>query len=440
MSEAGRFVERLFQRDGSMLCIGGIPAEQLAGQAGTPVFVYDREIMRRSLARLRAALPRRFDVYYSIKANPNRAILRVFLEEGCGLEVASSGELRLALAAGADPRRVLFAGPGKTIEELECAVAAKIAEIHVESADEIEALGAVAARHAVRVGVAIRVNPGEEAQGGAMRMGGRASQFGVDEEILESVIDRVLAAPGLDFRGIHLFIGTQILDHEVLALQYGNGLAIAERAARHAKRPIDTLDLGGGLGIPYYTNDRELDVEAYGRAVHELLETRAAVPALAHAQLLIEPGRHLVGESGVYVCRVIRVKESRGKTFVITDGGMHHHLAASGNLGQVIKRNFPIAVINRLAEPPSLRADVVGPLCTPLDVLGRDVELPAVRPGDLIGVFQSGAYARTASPLEFLSHRTPAEILVTNGRSEIVRRPRLPDDRGTNAEETANDG
>jgi len=427
MSEMG-LVERLFRRDGSMLCIGGIPVERLAGQAGTPVFVYDREIMRRSLARLRVVLPSRFDVFYSIKANPNQAILRVFLEEGCGLEVASAGELHVALAAGADPRRVLFAGPGKTTEELEYAVASRIAEVHVESADEIDTLAEVAARHGVRVGVAIRVNPGEEAQGGAMRMGGRSSQFGVDEELLESVIDRVLAAPGLVFRGIHLFIGTQILDHAVLARQYANGLAIAERAARHAKRPIDTLDFGGGLGIPYYAGDRPLDVEAYGRAVHALLATRAAAPALARARFLLEPGRHLVGESGVYVCRVIRVKESRGKTFVITDGGMHHHLAASGNLGQVIKRNFPIAVINRLAEPASLRADVVGPLCTPLDVLGRDVELPAVRPGDLIGVFQSGAYARTASPLGFLSHRTPAEILVTSGRFEIVRCPRAPDD------------
>ncbi len=427
MSSIESLIDRLFQREGSMLCIGGVAAERLAGEAGTPLFVYDHEIMRGSLSRLRAALPDRFDVYYSIKANPHPRILRVFLDEGCGLEVASAGELQIALASGAEPRRVLFAGPGKTERELERAVAARIAEVHIESMDEIDALAAAASAHDARAGVAIRVNPSAEAQGGAMRMGGRPSPFGVDEEQLESAIARVLAAPQLVFRGIHLFIGTQILDHDVLVRQYAHGLEIAERAARHAQRPIETIDFGGGLGIPYYDGDRPLDVEAFGRAVHALVVARASSPALAAARFLLEPGRHLVGESGVYVCRVIRVKASRGKTFVVTDGGMHHHLAASGNLGQVIKRNFPIAVLNRLDEARTLRADVVGPLCTPLDVLARDVELPPVRTGDLIGVFQSGAYARTASPVGFLSHPTPAEILVDRGRLEVIRQPRMPD-------------
>ena len=395
--------------------------DRLAAAAGTPVFVYDRGIMRSSLARLRAALPSRFDVYYSIKANPNSRILRVFLEEGCGVEVASLGEMNAALAGGADPGRVLFAGPGKTVSDLDCAVTARIAEVHVESIDEIDTLAAVARSRGARFGVAIRVNPSAEAQGGAMRMGGRPSPFGLDEELLESAIDRVLTTPELAFRGVHLFIGTQILDADVLARQYEHGLDIAERAARQARRPLDTVDFGGGLGIPYYTGDRALDVEAYGRAVHALLDGRASSSAFANAKFLIEPGRYLVGESGVYVSRVIRVKESRGKTFVVTNGGMHHHLAASGNLGQVIKRNFPIAVLNRLDEPSTQRVDVVGPLCTPLDVLARDVELPSVRPGDLIGVFQSGAYARTASPLGFLSHPTPAEILVDQGSFDVIR-------------------
>jgi len=428
MSDVARLVDRLFGSDGSTLCVGGVPVDRLVERAGTPVFVYDGGTMRRGLARLRAALPRRFDVYYSIKANPNQAILRVFLDEGCGLEVASEGEIRQALAAGCEPGRVLFAGPGKTRDELECAVASGIAEIHIESTDEIDTLSALAVRRGAQVGVAIRVNPGEEAQGGAMRMGGRPSQFGVDEEILDSVLDRVLAAPGLVFRGVHLFIGTQILDHEVLTRQYAKGLEIAVRAARHAGRPVETVDFGGGLGIPYYAGDRELDVETYGRGVHGLLGTHGGLPELAGARFLIEPGRFLVGESGVYVARVIRVKESRGKSFVITDGGMHHHLAASGNLGQVIKRNFPIAVLNRLGEPTAMRADVVGPLCTPLDVLARDVELPSIQAGDLIGVFQSGAYARTASPTGFLSHPTPPEVLVSNGRAEVVRRRGAPDD------------
>jgi diaminopimelate decarboxylase len=424
MSLVESLIDRLFGREGSMLCIGGVSAERLADRLGTPLFVYDAEIMRASLARLRAALPERFDVYYSIKANPHPRILRVFLDQGCGLEVASGGELQTALQAGADAQRVLFAGPGKTQVELEVAVRSRIGEIHVESLDEIDTLAAVARSERAQVGVAIRVNPSAEAQGGAMRMGGKPSQFGVDEERLESALDRVLASPELTWRGLHLFVGTQILDPEVLARQYAHGLEIAERAAAHAERSVATIDFGGGLGIPYYEGDRPLDVEAYGRAVQALLQAK---PALAGARLLLEPGRHLVGESGVYVCRVIRVKESRGKTFVVTDGGMHHHLAASGNLGQVIKRNFPIAVLNRQNEARTLRADVVGPLCTPLDTLARDVELPMVRPGDLIGVFQSGAYARSASPLGFLSHPTPTEFLVDRGSIEVIRLPAQPD-------------
>ena len=424
MSLVESLIDRLFGREGERLCIGGIAAERLASEVGTPLFVYDAEIMRASLSRLRAALPERFDVYYSIKANPHPKILRVFLEQRCGLEVASAGELRTALQAGADPHRVLFAGPGKTEAELAHAVRSRIGEIHVESEDEIDTLASVVRSERAQVGVAIRVNPSAEAQGGAMRMGGKPSQFGVDEERLESALGRVLASPELTWRGLHLFVGTQILDHEVLARQYAHGLEIAERAVAYAKRPIETIDFGGGLGIPYYEGDRALDVEAYGRAVHAVLQAK---PALAATRLLLEPGRHLVGESGVYVCRVIRVKESRGKTFVVTDGGMHHHLAASGNLGQVIKRNFPIAVLNRQNEARTLRADVVGPLCTPLDTLARDVELPMVRPGDLIGVFQSGAYARSASPLGFLSHATPTEILVDRGGIEVIRRPQQPD-------------
>ncbi len=422
MNQTAALIERLFSRDGSMLCIGGIPVERLVEQAGTPVFVYDREIMRTSLARLRAALPSRFDVFYSIKANPAQAVLRVFLDEGCGLEVASGGEIGQALAAGCSARRMLFAGPGKTDAELDHAVASGLAEIHVESMDEIDTLASIAARRGTITGVAIRVNPGAEVQGGAIRMGGRPSPFGVDEEQLELAIDRVLGAPGLALRGIHLFSGTQILDHELLARQYAHGLDLAERAARRAGRALGTVDFGGGLGIPYFDSDHELDVEALGRAVHDLVEARGGRHELAGAQFVLEPGRYLVGESGVYLCRVIRVKESRGKVFVVTDGGMHHHLAASGSLGQAIKRNFPIGVVNRLTEPAAMRADVVGPLCTPLDVLGRGVALPTVRAGDLIGVFQSGAYARTASPLGFLSHGAPPELLVDRGRSRIVRR------------------
>ncbi|HKQ60687.1 MAG TPA: diaminopimelate decarboxylase [Candidatus Polarisedimenticolaceae bacterium] len=422
MAELPAPVARHFDHRAGELLVGGVSVGEIARQHGTPLFVYDRGVMDGKLARLRAALPAGFSVYYSIKANPCAAILRGFLAQGCGLEVASSGELVQALAAGCAPGKIVFAGPGKTTAELEHAVERQIGEIHVESLDEIAQLAAIAARRGTRARIGLRINPGEEAQGGAMRMGGKPAPFGIDEEALDPALDAALAAPALEFRGIHLFTGTQILDAAVLVRQYAAGLAIARRATQRAGSALATVDFGGGLGVPYYAGERELDLERLRTELAELFAREARGAEFAGTSFLVEPGRFLVAESGIYLTRVTTVKRSRGKRFVVVDGGMHHHLAASGNLGQVIKRNFPLAVLGRLGAAPSGPADVVGPLCTPLDVLGRDVELPEVVPGDLIGVFQSGAYARAASPLGFLSHPTPPEVLVEGGRATLVRR------------------
>jgi diaminopimelate decarboxylase len=402
------------------LVVGGIPVRLLAEKYRTPLFVYDMKILDRKLAALRGALPARFQICYSVKANPNRTILRHFLSRGCGLEIASAGEFHRALQAGCQPARMLFAGPGKTEAELTLVLSRGIGEIHIESLTEAQRIGDIGRRLGVRARIAIRVNPAGEAEGGAMRMGGRPAAFGLDEEILDEVLAQVLADQCLVLRGIHLFAGTQILDASIVANQYRHGLDVARRAARRIGGPLLTVDFGGGLGIPYFAHEKELDLEQLRSELKALFGEVEADAAFQGTQFLVEPGRFLVGEAGVYVARVNDIKVSRGKKFLILDGGMNHHLAASGNLGQTIKRNYPVALVNKLGAPAQETVDVAGPLCTPLDTLARGVELPRAEIGDFFGVFQSGAYARSASPLGFLSHPTPPEICVDTGQDVLV--------------------
>jgi diaminopimelate decarboxylase len=419
---------RLFPDSRQELFVDGLGISTLAGRFGTPLFVYDGGIMDRAWERLRAALPAECSIAYSVKANPNPAILRRFVAKGAGLEIASGGELELALSAGCAPQAMLFAGPAKTETEIELALKHDIGEIHLESAREAQRVHAVARRTGSGARVAVRVNPSDEAQGGAMRMGGRSAPFGVDEEALHEVIAIVLSRATLEFTGIHIYSGTQILDEAVLLRQYRKAVAIARSLAARYGIQVRTLDLGGGLGIPYFPGENPLDLDGLREGLQDLLGRCRRDPLLADARFVLEPGRALVGEAGIYVTRVIDVKVSRGRKFVIVDGGMHHHLAASGNLGQVIKRNFPVALVERLEDAAQETVDVVGPLCTPLDVLARDVRLPAPKVGDLVGVFQSGAYARTASPLGFLSHPTPPEVLVDRGTATLIRRRGTPSD------------
>jgi diaminopimelate decarboxylase len=287
---------------------------------------------------------------------------------------------------------------------------------------EVERISAISRKLGLRGPVALRVNPGGEVQGGAMRMGGKPAPFGIDEEKVDTVIERVVSDPALEFRGIHLFTGTQILDHAVLIRQYREGIEIALKVARALRRPLHTLDFGGGLGIPYFPGETELNMESLRNELDALMRDVRREPLFSGTCFMLEPGRYLVGDAGTYVARVTDVKTSRGKKFIILDGGMNHHLAASGNLGQVIKRNFPIAILNKMDQKPTERVDVVGPLCTPLDVLARELDLPVAEVGDLIGIFQSGAYARTASPLGFLSHPSPPEVLVEDGQVRLIRR------------------
>ncbi len=410
-------LDEFFGIDAGELAIGGISVSRLAEDYQTPLFIYDAAVLRRQLDRLRRTLPQGVDLYYSVKANPNRAIIATFVEAGLGLEVASGGELLRALAAGGAAERIVFAGPGKSKAELQLALREGVGAIHVESDEELELLTQLDGE----APVSVRFNPVAAAAGGALRTGGQPSQFGFDEERLDEVITRIISRPGLRFRGVHMFAGTQILDADVLVRQWRHAIDVAARVGTLVGAPLATVDLGGGLGIPYFDHQRALDLDAVRCLAAELFTEVERDRRLTATRFILEPGRYLTGPMGVYLCRVLAVKRSRGSTFVVVDGGMHHHLAASGNLGQVIRRDHPIVNASRLTAEPVSETVVVGPLCTPLDTIGRRARLPATKPGDLMAVLQSGAYALTASPVGFLSHPMPAEVFVEHGTVCLIR-------------------
>jgi diaminopimelate decarboxylase len=408
----------LFEINGDDLVLGGLPVRAIVGEVGSPAYLYDGQLMRRAYRRLAGALAGFASIYYSAKANPAEAVIRLFLQEGAGIEIASLGEYRAAVAAGATPDHILFAGPGKRRAELEAVIEGGVGEIHIEGVDEIERLRSIGKP----VSASIRINPVPTVQAGAMRMGGKATAFGFDEEDLDTAIAAVASAGNIELVGIHVYGGTQILDAEALLGQWRHAIALAARVARTTGKPLKTIDLGGGLGIPYYAGDKPLDLDAVAAAVPELTALLKSEPLIAGARAIVEPGRFLVGEAGLYVSEINAVKQSRGTRFLVMEGGMNHHLAASGNLGQVIKRNYPVVAPARMTAPSDAPATLVGPLCTPLDTLARDAGLADLKAGDLVAVLQSGAYGLTASPINFLSHPHPAEALVENGRIEAINR------------------
>ena len=397
------------------LIVGGVAVKDIVSKVGSPVFVYDGALMRNTYRGLATALGDSVAIHYSVKANPQPAIIRLFAEEGAGVEIASVGEYRAAVQAGVSTERILFAGPGKRRTELEEVIAGGIGEIHLESYEEIERIDAIGCTNGRRVKAAIRINPVSASQAGAMRMGGKPTAFGFDEEDLEGLLQGITRAANIDLVGVHVYGGTQILDADALTRQWRHAIDLAVRVATLLGKPLKTIDLGGGLGIPYHSGEKILDLERVAAAMPPLFSALKSSPLIAEARLIVEPGRFLVGPAGIYVASVNAVKRSRGKRFLITDGGMHHHLAASGNLGQIIKRDYPLVAPTKMDAVRLYDATVVGPLCTPLDTLAREALLPDLVSGDLIAILQSGAYGPTASPGRFLSHSPPAEVLIENG-------------------------
>jgi diaminopimelate decarboxylase len=394
-----------------VLTIAGQDAEHWIAKAGdTPLFVYDIAIVEARIARLRAAMPERLRLHYAIKANPHPDMLAAVAPLIDGLDVASGGELEKALAvkkAGV----VSFAGPGKRDDELELAIA-RGATLNVESEGEAERALAIGDRLGKTPCMAIRVNPDFDLKGSGMKMGGRASPFGIDAARVPALVRR-LAAAGAEWRGFHIYAGSQALNPQAIVETQAATVALARRLGDEASAAARHVNLGGGFGIPYFAGDVAVDIEAVGSALDETLE-REGDPDCEYA---IELGRWLVGECGVYLTRVIDVKESQGERFVVVDGGLHHQLAASGNFGTVVRRNYPVAIAGRMAGEQTVEQSVVGSLCTPLDRLGDKVALPPARVGDAIAIFLAGAYGFTASPGLFLGH-PPARELFVRGAAE----------------------
>ena len=392
------------------LAVGGMPLDRLTARVGsTPYFAYDRRLLSERIELLRATLPPALHLSYAVKANPMPAVVQHLGGLVDALDVASTLEMQTALDTQMPAGRISFAGPGKTAAEIMQAVAAGVT-IEMESATEARRVIQAGEMLGVRPRVAVRVNPDFQVKGSGMRLGGGPQQFGVDAEQVPEFLTS-LAAADLEFLGFHVFAGSQNLNAEILCEAQGKTVELILALAEAAPAPVQYVNLGGGFGIPYFDKDAPLDLAAIGTNLAELVDNRIA-PNLPDAEIAIELGRYIVGECGVYVTRVIDRKVSRGRTYLVVDGGMHHQLAASGNFGQAIRRNYPIAVGNRIAEPAESAATVVGCLCTPLDLLGDDVRLADAQIGDSIVLFQAGAYGLTASPTAFLGHPLPTEVLV----------------------------
>ncbi len=392
---------------GGVLRIGGVGVDRLAARVGTtPFFAYDRALITRRIADVRATLPEDIELSYAVKANPMPAVLAHVGGLVDGLDVASAGELGKALDTTVPARRISFAGPGKTAVELTQAVAAGVT-VELESVTELARVRDVGDQLGLRPRVALRVNPDFAVRGAGMRLGGGPQQFGIDAELVPDVLKEL---GDLDFQGFHVFAGSQNLDAESICEAQRATVDLVLGLAESAPGPLQYVNLGGGFGIPYTPRDSPLDLTVIGENLAKLLDVSIR-PRLPEARVVIELGRYLVGQAGVYVTRVVDRKVSRGKTFVVVDGGLHHQLAASGNFGQKIRRNYPLSVATRVAGEEET-VTVVGCLCTPLDLLGDKVSLPQARIGDLVAVFQAGAYGLTASPTAFLGHPAPPEVLV----------------------------
>lgn len=399
-----------FEQQHGELLIGGIPISQIVEEHGTPLYIYDKQILKWRHRILRQALPNDLKIYYAVKANPNLEIIRELANLYDGSDIASKGEMLKAIEAGVAPEKMSFAGPGKNIDDLYFAIEQGIATISVESEREIDHIKAICRELQKEARILIRVNPDFELASSGMKMGGGPKQFGIDSERVPETIRKLQGDEWVKLEGIHIFAGSQNLRAQAILEAFSKIFDYCENLSAEVDVRLKTVNLGGGFGIPYFAHDSELDVETVAKGLQQLLANYRN--RLIGTQFRIELGRYIVGECGLYVAKILYRKVSRGQVFLIIDGGLHHHLAASGNFGQsVVRRPFPITVVNRLNNPLE-KVNVVGPLCTPLDTFGMQVLLPKTAEGDLITVMSSGAYGYSASPIAFLSHQPPKEIVL----------------------------
>jgi diaminopimelate decarboxylase len=395
---------------GAMLLIGGRRADALVAEAGdTPLFVYDLGLVDAKIARFRAAFPD-IHLHYAMKANPYAPLLRHVAKQVDGVDIASAGEMDLALGAGVKPSTISFAGPGKRDEDLSDAIHEGVT-LNAESEGEVERALAIAAKLGRRPRLAVRVNPDFEIKGSGMRMGGGAKPFGVDAGRVPALVRRILES-GAEWRGFHIFAGSQALDPAALVEAQTATVALAAQLSEASGAPPPLVNLGGGFGIAHFHGEQPLDLDPIAAALAATLAARPDI--LRRTSFAIELGRWLVGEAGVYLARIVDRKSSHGKTFLITDGGMQHQLAASGNFGQVVRRNYPAAIAGRFGAEAEEEVSITGCLCTPLDRLGDDVMMPRAEVGDLVAIFLAGAYGLSASPQAFLAQQPALEMVVVS--------------------------
>ena len=391
------------------LAIGGMTASALVDRAGdTPLFVYSADHLRKRVADLRAAMPKRLAIHYAMKGNPFPAVLTLMNGLVDGFDIASGGELELALAAGVDATKISFAGPGKRDRELERAISLGVT-LNCESEGEVDRAVVIGATLGVTPRLAVRVNPSFDLKGSGMKMGGGAKQFGVDADRVPALVMRIIAS-GAEYRGFHIYAGSQALKADAIIEMQVQTLSLVAELTEAIGVPPPHVNLGGGFGIPYFPGDMPVDIAAVGAALGHALD--ALPPSLSGTHFCIELGRYLVGEAGVYLTRIVDRKISHGEIFLITDGGLHHQLAASGNFGTVIRRNYPVAIANKFGAEPEEVASIVGCLCTPLDKLSDQAHLPRADVGDLVAIFCAGAYGASASPANFLGQGPAQEMLV----------------------------
>lgn len=429
MERVEGIIRSCFEVEDGILKIGEFKVSDIVKRYGTPVYVYDVSLVKRIYQDLVYGLSGTADIFYSMKANPSLALCGVYAGLGAGAEIGSIGELEIALKAGFPGERIVFAGPGKSEDELRAAIRTGILSINVESLMEIEDIAAICERERCQANISIRVNPSVEAIKLKVQMGGGAKGFGIDEEHLEEVLRLIGERQGLNLVGIHVYVGTQILDHNVILQNVEKTFHIAKRLNRWLEpAKLRIIDFGGGFGVPYYKKDQNLDSLAFTRGFREIIEEQRRVEHFARTHFILELGRFLVAKSGVYLAQIRYLKKSRGKRFAVLNGGMNHNAVATNNLGQPIKRKFPLCIVNKIGHPISHRVEIMGPLCTPLDSFGSDIDVPEIERGDIVGVFHSGAYGLTASPVNFLSHPSCGELFIEGRHCQWTRRRGEPSD------------
>ncbi len=426
MRRGRELARKYFKVSQSELVVGDVPVSEIAQRFGTPLYLYDIDLLTQKFEGLSNGLNESIHLFYSVKANPSLALCNHFYSMGSGAEIASRGELEIALKAGFPPEKIVFAGPGKKGSELESSIKRGILSINVESLNEIREIGRIARRIDKIAAISLRINPQKNVSGSQLHMGGYASPFGLDEETIPEALELIRAEKYLDLIGIHVYVGSQIFDYRLAISHMENVIQIARTLSESLfDQRLKYVNLGGGLAIPYYKNQKFFEEELFKKELNRIVENCKRETIFQDTQFIVESGRYLVAECGVFLTRVVHIKESRGKTIAVVDGGMNFNSMATGNLGQKIPRKFPIVPAGGIdAVSSTMEIDIVGPLCTPMDLYGRSFQCPALREGDLLGVLLAGAYGLTASPVHFLSHTGCAEVTVSSGNVHLIRKPK----------------